>query len=91
MRETEARTTVTGKLRSDFTKLYLVSSIYIYMGYLLSPELYLHDIRHSHPLLCLSWGNITRVLLEISVSHPDHMDMWPRSSDYILREKHVAF
>ena len=90
MRETEARTT--GKLRSDFPKLYLVSStVYIYGLHLLSPEQYFYDIRKSHPLLCPSLGKITRVLLEISVSHPDHMDMWPRSSDYILREKHVAF
>ena len=61
------------------------------MGYLLSPELYLYDIRHSHPLLCPSWGDITWVLFEISVSQSDHMDMWPCCSDYILREKHVAF
>ena len=61
------------------------------MGYLLSPELYLCNIWHSHPLLCPSWSNITRVLLEISVSRSDHMDMWPRSSDYIRREKHTAF
>ena len=89
MRETEARTT--GKLRSDFPKLYLVSStVYIYGLHLLSPELYFYDIRNSHPLLCPSWGDITWILFKICVCHSYHMDMWPCCSDYILREKHVA-